>query len=101
MNSRIAKTSAKHRDKLSIIAEVLEIAKEGSLKTKIMYKANLGFKGLNEYLGFMLKLKLIEKVANTGKDVYVTTEKGLDFLNRYCELTNFLKNEGEKSHKIE
>jgi len=99
LNSWPAKTSSKRREKLSIMAEVLEIAKEGALKTQIMYKANLGFTPVNEYLKFMLELKLIEKVANAGKDVYVTTEKGLDFLQHQCELTNLLKNEEEKPRK--
>ena len=98
LNSWIAETttSSKRRDKLCIIAEILEIAKEGTLKTQIMYKANLSFAQLNEYLKFMLKIKLLEKFANTGKDVYVTTEKGLDFLTRQCELSEMLKTDEEK-----
>jgi predicted transcriptional regulator len=99
LNSCIAKTVSKRRDKLAIIAEVLEITEEGALKTPIMHKANLGFKSLNEYLKFMLKLKLIDKVANAGKDVYVTTEKGLDFLQHQRALADLLKNEGEKQRK--
>jgi predicted transcriptional regulator len=97
LNSWITETtSSKRRDKLCIIAEILEIAKEGTLKTQIMYKANLSFAQLNEYLKFMFKIKLIEKVANAGKDVYISTEKGLDFLQRQCELTEMLKTDEEK-----
>ena len=97
LNSWIAEaTSTKRRDKLCIIAEILEIAKEGSLKTQIMYKANLSFAQLSQYLKFMLKIKLIKKVANQGKDVYISTEKGLDFLQRQCELTEMLKTHEEK-----
>ena len=84
---------------MSIIAEILEIAKEGALKTQIMYKANLGFAQLNDYLEFLLRMNLFEKGVNAGKDVYVTTEKGLDFLQRQCELGSLLKSEGEKSRK--
>ena len=97
LNSWIAEaTSTKRRDRLCIIAEILEIAKEGSLKTQIMYKANLSFAQLSQYLKFMLKIKLIKKVANQGKDVYISTEKGLDFLQRQCELTEMLKTHEEK-----
>ena len=96
LNTWIAETTSKRRDKLCIIAEVLEIAKEGTLKTQIMYKANLSFAQLNEYLKFMLKIKLIQKLTNQGKDIYLTTEKGLDFLQRQCELTELLKTEEEK-----
>jgi predicted transcriptional regulator len=88
-------TTSKRRDKLSIIAEILEIAKNGTLKTQIMYKANLSFAQLNEYLTFMLKIRLLDKLDATGKEIYITTEKGLDFLQRHCELTELLKGEGE------
>ena len=96
LNSWIAETTSKRRDKLCIIAEILEIAKEGTLKTQIMYKANLSFAQLTEYLKFMLKIKLIQKLDHQGKDVYITTDKGLDFLQRQCELTELLKTEEEK-----
>ena len=96
MNSSIIEMSSKRRDKLCIIAEILEIAKEGTLKTQIMYKANLSFAQLNDYLKFMLKIQLMEKLVDQGKDVYVSTEKGLDFLQRQCELTELLKTEEEK-----
>jgi len=96
LNSYITDTTSKRRDKLCIIAEILEIAKEGTLKTQIMYKANLSFAQLNDYLKFMLKIQLMEKLVDQGKDVYVSTEKGLDFLQRQCELTELLKTEEEK-----
>ena len=96
LNSWTAETTSKRRDKLCIIAEILEIAKEGTLKTQIMYKANLSFAQLTEYLKFMLKIKLIQKLNHQGKDVYIATDKGLDFLQRQCELTELLKTEEEK-----
>ena len=91
MNSWIAENSAKRRDKLAIIAEILEIAKEGTLKTQIMYKANLSYAQLNDYLKFMLKSGLMRKFVDSGKDVYEVTEKGIDFLQRHCELMELLK----------
>jgi predicted transcriptional regulator len=98
VNSGITDTTSKRRDKLCIIAEILEIAKEGSLKTQIMYKANLSFTQLNDYLKFMLKTTLLKKFAKRGKDVYAATEKGIDFLQRHCELTELLKeNENGKN----
>jgi len=95
MNAWLAETTSKRRDKLRIIAEILEIAKNGTLKTQIMYKANLSFAQLNEYLKFMLKIKLMEKVDNRGKDVYVATAKGVDFLQRQSEITELLKGDDE------
>jgi predicted transcriptional regulator len=43
LNSYLFDVKTKRRDKLSIIAEILEIAKNGTLKTQIMYRANLSF----------------------------------------------------------
>jgi len=84
------KDTSKRRDKLGIIAEILEISKEGTLKTQIMYRANLSFAQLNEYLRFMLKANLLRKFRANGKDVYSSTEKGVDFLQRHFELTELL-----------
>ena len=76
----------------------MEIAKEGTLKTQIMYKANLSFAQLNDYLKFMLKNRLLSKFVAKGKNVYEATEKGMDFLQRHCELTELLKeNENSKN----
>ncbi|MCJ7559714.1 winged helix-turn-helix domain-containing protein [Candidatus Bathyarchaeota archaeon] len=91
MNSWTTDTTSKRRDRLCIIAEILEIAKGGPLKTQIMYKANLSFTQLNEYLKLMLKIRLLAKLVYNGKEVYTATEKGLDFLQRHCELTELLK----------
>ncbi len=98
MNSGTADLTSKRRDKISIIAEILEIAKDETLKTQIMYRANLSFAQLNDYLEFMLKIDLLKKFLNRGKVVYTATEKGTDFLQRHCELTELLKeNENGKN----
>jgi predicted transcriptional regulator len=93
VNSYITDTAPKRRDKLSIIAEILEIAKDGTLKTQIMYKANLSFVQLTEYIEYMLKTRLLDKLDINMKDVYVATEKGIDFLQKHAELTVLLNDE--------
>lgn len=87
----------KRRDKLFIIAEILEITREGSLKTQVMYRANLSFTQLNNYLNFMLKINLLEKVKQNEKEIYRATEKGTRFLQRYREITELLKTESENN----
>jgi len=81
----------KRRDKLYIIAEILEIAREGVLKTQIMYRANLSFTQLNDYLKFMEKVSLIDRKVENGKEIYKATSKGLEYLQRYREITELLK----------
>jgi len=75
----------------------LEIAKEGTLKTQIMYRANLSFTQLNDYLRFMLRINLLEKIVVNDKDMYKATEKGIDFLQRYREITELLKTDSDNN----
>jgi predicted transcriptional regulator len=95
MNPWGSDPASKRRDKLYIMAEILETAKDGVLKTQIMYGANLSFTQLNDYLRFMLKSELLEKLSLNDKEVYKATEKGMNFLQRYREITELLKTEGE------
>jgi len=90
--------SSKRRDKLYIIAEILEIARDGTLKTQVMYRANLSFTQLNDYLDFMLKTSLLDRILQNNKEVYRSTEKGTAFLQRYREISELLKTE-DKSCK--
>jgi len=88
----------KRRDRLYILAEILDIAKTGSLKTQIMYKANLSFTQLNEYLDLLLNMKLVELIDYREKTVYKTTSKGLQYLQDYKGITELLKN-GDNNEK--
>lgn len=99
MNPWGSNPSSKRRDKLFIIAEILDIARSGTLKTQVMYRANLSFTQLNGYLGFMLSNSLLEKVEMNQKDVYQATDKGLDFLQRYREIVELLRAEDETNGK--
>lgn len=82
----------KRRDRLYILAEILDIAKDGSLKTQIMYRANLSFTQLNEYLDLLVTMRLVG--INEGKDrtIYKTTSKGMQYLQNYREIIELLKN---------
>jgi len=99
MNPWGSNPGSKRRDKLYIVAEILEIARDGSLKTQIMYRANLSFTQLNDYLRFMLKINLLERVLQNDREIYRATAKGLDFLQRYREINELLKSEEENNCK--
>jgi len=85
----------KRRDRLNILAEVLDITKEGSLKTQIMYRANLSFAQLSEYLDLLVTMKLIGIIRGKQKTVYKTTNKGLRYLQNYREIIQLLKNDND------
>ena len=88
--------SRQRRDRLHIIADILGIAINGSLKTRIMYGANLSFAQLNEYLSFLLEAKLVESTVQDDKAVYKTTSKGKRFIISYTKIKDLLKTEGEQ-----
>jgi predicted transcriptional regulator len=85
----------KRRDKLVIMAEIMNISRNGALKTQIMYKANLSFAQLNDYLKVLAETKLLENTANNGKQIYKATQKGKDFLNRHNQVMDMLNEETE------
>jgi predicted transcriptional regulator len=66
----------KNRSRTEIISLILEAAKEGASRTKILYKAMLSYTQARDYLTALLEAGLVEKVDNTFK----TTEKGIQFL---------------------
>ena len=59
-------------DQLAIIADILQITKENTLKTQIMYKANLSYTQLNTYLGVLIKNDLIIQTNNAGPKQAIT-----------------------------
>lgn len=79
-----------HRDRLCIIAEMLLIAKGGTLKTPIMYKANLNSAQLDEYLSILLETGLLENFNKGEKTVYKTTAKGLEYIKGHNGITALL-----------
>jgi len=66
---------------MDIIANILEIVKDGSKKTRIMYLANLSFDQLKKYLKFLMDKNFLE--YNSIEKKYKATNKGLDFLKKY------------------
>ena len=73
------------------MAQILEITKEGTLKTQIMYKANLSFTQLNDYLQFMIKNSLITHKTREGREIYVITPKGFNVLQMHTDLLQMLR----------
>jgi len=81
------------RSRLSIIADMLDVARRGALKTQIMYGASLSFSQLSDYLSFLLDANLLKIVDNPNRSLYKTTKKGLQYLQSYMEIGELLKKE--------
>jgi len=82
------KKDMKYRSRTEIVSMILEIASQGTSKTKIMYKAYLSYSQLNRYLSFLIEDKLIE--YKLGLELYTLTEKGERLLHMYKDLDNMI-----------
>jgi predicted transcriptional regulator len=78
------------RDRLHIMAEILETTQESQLKTRIMYSANLSFSQLNEYLSFLTEKGFLRAHLENGKKFYEATDKGSRYIEQYWEILNLL-----------
>lgn len=93
---------SKKRTKLEIMHDILEVikSKNGKIKpTHILYKSNLSYQMMEEYLdelkenGLITEQKIEENTLNNkniqrGK-TYSLTKKGFDFLHKYSVILDF------------
>ena len=91
MKSNNIETLWERRDKLNIFAEIMEVAKGRELKTRIMYRVNLSFSQVNEYLSFLTEMGFLRVHVEKKKKFYETTAKGNNYIKNYKEMTNLLK----------
>lgn len=78
----------KYRNRTDTIAHILGAAKGGASKAKIMYKAFVGYEKLIDYLTLLIDNRLI--YYDDKAKVYVTTCKGLLFLEKYVYLAELM-----------
>jgi len=79
------------RDRLHIMAEIIEATKESQLKTRIMYNTNLSFSQVNEYLSFLTEKGFLRVYVENGKKLYEATAKGNQYIENYREMSNLLR----------
>jgi len=90
----------RYRSRIQIAANILEITKNGSRKTRIMYLGNLSFDLLQKYLDLLVRIGLIE-VQDGDERTYVATEKGGRFLEDYYELQKHAEMADAKKRVLE
>jgi len=69
----------KNRDRISIVAAILETANSGSSKTRIMFNANLSFLLLEKYLDVAANAGFLQSEGTK----YKITDYGRGFLKQY------------------
>jgi predicted transcriptional regulator len=76
------------RDRLEIMADILDLCSKPTTKTQVMYGTNLSWKMLQYYLSQLQSLNLLEADGNSTK--YVTTKKGQKFVEKWRKLQELL-----------
>ena len=82
------------RDKMKIIYDILKVIHDKNnqiLHTHILYKANLSYPILQQYLEELIFKKLVVEQSVENKRIYSLTDKGFEFLQKYSVITNFMK----------
>ena len=78
----------KYRNRYEIIISILESAKIGITKTKIMYNAFLSYAQMKGYLEYLQEYTLL--IFEEETQLYRTTKKGLGFLKLSHELNQVM-----------
>ena len=86
----------KRRSEIQIIAEILDLSQEGAKKTELLYKNNMNFTQLQNYLTFLIKNDIMkeEVIPNTNggaSKLYTTTEKGDNLLEDINKILTYFK----------
>lgn len=83
----------KRRDRHDIVTEILKTAREGKIKTHIMYKAKLSYSQINTYLQLLVEKGFLENNTVVRKrqtiTLYKTTPKGVHLIEN-IEVVNHL-----------
>jgi len=78
----------KYRSRTEIVSMILEAARSGATKTKIMYKAYLSYTQVKEYIAFLQENELL--AYEQGTQLYKINEKGYKFLRSYSEISELV-----------
>jgi predicted transcriptional regulator len=88
-----------YRSRQDIAAAILHIAREGSIKTRIMYRAFLSYPQLKEYLDVLMENGLLAYDEEQGK--YHATQKGMQYLSMYKALDKMVPKDNMLTKVIE
>lgn len=72
------------RSEIEIISKILTLSRTGAKKTEILYRGNLSYSQMQNYLPFLIEKNILEEhhVQNNGSSskLYKLTNKGLSLL---------------------
>ena len=78
----------RYRNRIDIIAQLLDAASSPTTKTKMMYKTMLSYEQLKEYLVMLSENDLIGYDKPSQR--FATTDKGFQLIKRYEDLSKLI-----------
>ena len=78
----------RYRNRIDIIAQLLDAASSPTTKTKMMYTVMLSYEQLKEYLLMLSANDLIGYDKPSQR--FTTTDKGFQFMQRYEDLSKLI-----------
>lgn len=81
----------RRRSDIEIIADMLKIGENGAGKTEIMYSANMSYRQIQKYLGFLVAQGFIDKIKMGNPSVtYQVTDSGLKLMQLISNIKEML-----------
>lgn len=74
---------------MEIAIVILELARNGIQKTRLVYRTNFNHTLMQKYLDYLMEKNLIE-IVNTSRPVYHTTEQGIELLEQFSKVREVL-----------
>ena len=79
------------RSDIEIIADMLKVGENGAGKTEIMYSANMSYRQIQKYLGYLVGQGFIDKMKMGNPSVtYQMTDSGLKLLQLISSIKEML-----------
>lgn len=89
-----------NRGKIEIMGDILLNSTAGTIKTHVMFYANLSHGQTVDYLALLEKKNLIMKdIQNDGSTVYRTTERGRLFLDYFSRMVELMEPDENSVHR--
>jgi predicted transcriptional regulator len=81
----------RRRSDIEIIADMLKVGENGAGKTEIMYSANMSYRQIQKYLGFLMSHGFIDRMKMGNPSVtYQVTDSGLKLMQLISNIKEML-----------
>ena len=96
-----AHSQVNRRSKIETYCEIVKAVGTGAQRpTHIMYKANLSWSVMQEYISYLESSDILTSAVVDGKRMFHLTEKGFGLLNKYLALREDLSFNEDQTQRI-